>query len=76
MRKFFAALVFLATTTSSFAACDQTVNPGANVASWVSSAPTGSTLCLNNGNYGTVSLNDIQRSGFVTIQSTSGQGAS
>jgi hypothetical protein len=72
-------LFFLALSgTPTFAqaqTCTQTLNPGANVASIVSSAPTGSTLCLNSGNYGTVNLNDIQRTGFVTVQSTSGQGA-
>jgi hypothetical protein len=41
----------------------------------VSAAPNGSTICLNNGNYGTVSLTNITRTGFVTLQSLSGVGA-
>ena len=58
------------------AACDQTLSPGANLASAVSSAPNGSTICLNSGSYGTVDLFKIARTGFVTVQSTSAKGAS
>jgi hypothetical protein len=60
---------------SSYAACTQTLSVGANIASAVSSAANGSTICLNNGNYGTVNLFDIARSGFVTLQSVTGTGA-
>jgi len=56
-------------------ACDQTLSVGANVASAVASAPNGSTICLNNGNYGTVNLFDISRSGYVTLTSTNRHGA-
>ena len=48
---------------------------GANVASAVTTAANGSTICLNNGNYGSVNLFNISRTGFVTLKSTSGIGA-
>jgi hypothetical protein len=38
----------------------------------VSGATNGSTICLNSGNYGTVNLSNISRSGFVTLQSATG----
>jgi hypothetical protein len=52
--------------------CDQTLSPGANVASAVSSASNGSTICLNSGNYGTVNFFDLSRTGFVTLQPSDG----
>src|SRR5262245_57961343 len=55
--------------------CDQTVNVGVNLASTIANAPNDSTICLNSGNYGSVSLASINRSGFVTVRSTSGTGA-
>lgn len=58
------------------AACTQTLNPGANVASAVSSAAAGSTICLNAGSYGSHAFVNIAKSSPVTIQSTSGQTAS
>ena len=58
------------------AACDQTLSPGANLASAVSSAPNGSTICLNSGDYGTVNFTNISRTGLVTLQSTASTGAS
>jgi hypothetical protein len=76
MKNLLVSLVLLAAGQASFAACDQTVNPGANLASVVSSAPSGTTVCLNSGNYGNVNLFDIKRSGFVTVQSAAGKGAS
>jgi hypothetical protein len=75
MKNLFFFAIMLMASKFSFAACDQTVNPGANLASIVSSAPSGSTVCLNSGDYGTASLNNISRSGLVTLQSTSGTGA-
>ena len=55
--------------------CNQTLSVGANIASAVSSAVSGSTICLNSGNYGTVTLNNIARTGFVTLRSATGVGA-
>jgi hypothetical protein len=75
-RKFIFLSLLLGASQASFAACDQTLSPGANVASAVSSAATGSTICLNSGNYGSVNLFNIARSGYVTIRSTSAKGAS
>ncbi|MDD5084048.1 MAG: hypothetical protein PHT88_03930, partial [Candidatus Moranbacteria bacterium] len=57
------------------AACDQTLSTGANIASAVSSAAAGSTICLNSGSYGTISLSGINKSSDVTIMSTSGKTA-
>jgi hypothetical protein len=42
----------------------------------VSSAANGSVICLNSGSYGSVSFADMARSGFVTVRSVSGTGAS
>ena len=54
---------------------DQTLSPGANVASTVSTSASGSTICLNSGNYGAVSFSNISKSNYVKIQSTSARGA-
>lgn len=59
----------------SFAACDQTLSPGANVASAVSAAASGTTICLNSGNYGKLNFTNIKRNDFVTLRSASGVGA-
>jgi hypothetical protein len=56
--------------------CTTTLNPGANVASAVSAAAGGSTICLNAGSYGTVTLSGVSKTPRVTIRSSSGQGAS
>src|SRR5689334_9562099 len=57
---------------ASYAACDQTLSVGADVAAAVASAANGSTICLNGGNYGSVNFTNLNRSGFVTVRSTSG----
>ena len=71
-----ALVAILGISQAANAACDQTLSPGANVASAVASAPNGSTVCLNSGSYGTVNLTNFSRSGFVTLRSTTGVGAS
>ncbi|MDB6000576.1 MAG: hypothetical protein JWP52_2275 [Rhizobacter sp.] len=58
------------------ATCDQTLNPGANVSSAVSSAAAGSTICLNAGSYGSASFGSVTKSSPVNIQSTSDRSAS
>jgi hypothetical protein len=75
-KKIFLFSILLGLSQVSWAACTQTLSPGANVASAVSSAASGSTICLNSGNYGTVNFTNITRTGLVTLQSTSGIGAS
>ena len=75
MKKLFIVVAMMVASKFSFAACDQIVNPGANLASVVSSAPNGSTVCLNSGDYGTATLTNIARTGLVTLQSTLGVGA-
>lgn len=71
----FCSILLLGASQVSFAACDQTLSPGANLASAISSAAAGSTICLNNGNYGSVNLSGINKSNYVTVQSVSGRGA-
>jgi hypothetical protein len=56
--------------------CTQTLSVGANLVSAVANAANGSTICLNNGDYGTVNWWDLTRSGYVTVKSVSGRGAS
>lgn len=75
MKKLFIVVAMMVASKFSFAACDQTVNPGVNLASVVSSAPSGSTVCLNAGDYGTANLTNIARTGLVTLQSASGTSA-
>jgi len=68
-------LIILGISQFSWAACDQTLNPGDNLASAISNAAVGTTICLNNGNYGSITLSGIVKSSAVTLQSTSGNGA-
>jgi hypothetical protein len=67
--------ILLGLSQVSWAACDQTLSTGANLASAISGAAAGTTICLNNGNYGNVTLSGINKSSPVTIQSTNGTGA-
>jgi len=61
---------------SAFAQCNQTLCVDGNIASAVSSAANGSTICLNSGNYGTVNFTNITRTGLVTLRrSTTGTAA-
>ena len=46
--------------------CDQTLSPGADVAAAVSTATNGATICLEAGDYCSVQLFDISRTGLVT----------
>lgn len=75
MKKLLLFIVMVFASHFSYAACDQTINPGANIASVVTSAANGSTVCLNNGDYGTANLSNISRTGLVTLQSANGTGA-
>jgi hypothetical protein len=75
LKKIIFFLTLLGSSQASWAACNQTLSPGANVASAVSSAANGSTICLNSGNYGTVNFYNMGRTGFVTLTSVSGTGA-
>lgn len=58
-----------------WAACDQTLSPGTALATAVASAPNGSTICLNSGDYGNVPLENLSRTGFVTLTSVTSIGA-
>ena len=70
------SLLLLGPIRISLAACNQTLSAGANVASVISSAAGGTTICLNSGNYGNISLSNIVKSSDVTLQSVSGNAAS
>lgn len=52
--------------------CDQTLSVGANVAAAVASAPDDSAICLNSGDYGLVHVEDVHRTGWVTVQPAAG----
>lgn len=67
--------ILLGSSQVSWAACTQTLSPGANLATAISSAAAGSTICLNSGNYGNMTLSNISKSSAVTLQSASGVGA-
>jgi hypothetical protein len=58
------------------AGCDQTLSPGTNVASAIAAAPAGTTVCLNAGSYGSITLNNVVKTSEITIQSTTGISAS
>jgi len=68
--------ILLGLSQVSWAACTQTLSPGVNLASAVSSASAGSTICLNSGNYGISSFTNIVKTSDVTVQSVSGNTAS
>ncbi len=63
------------TSELAYAACDQTLSPGANVASSVAAAPAGTTICLNSGSYGTVSLGTFTKNPRVIVHSVTALGA-
>ncbi|HUC20975.1 MAG TPA: hypothetical protein VMR98_05815, partial [Candidatus Polarisedimenticolaceae bacterium] len=68
--------VFLIGPTSvKAAACTTTLSVGDNVRTAVANAPAGGVVCLNNGDYGYVSLDNIDKPNYVTLKSTTGQGA-
>ncbi|MDX1765853.1 MAG: hypothetical protein R3313_02780 [Candidatus Saccharimonadales bacterium] len=48
--------------------CTQTVTSGANLNDLLSNANDGDVICLNNGDYGTLTI-DAQRTGYATIKS-------
>jgi hypothetical protein len=57
--------------------CTQTFSNTTGLVTAVTNAANGDVICLNNGTYGSVNFNNISsRTGFVTIRSTSGVGAS
>ncbi|MGZ3772032.1 MAG: hypothetical protein ACXVCP_20245, partial [Bdellovibrio sp.] len=56
-------------------ACDQTLNPGADLTQAVANAADGSTICLNSGTYGAMQIVNLVKSADVTIQSVTGKDA-
>ena len=61
------ATVLAATSGSPYPTCTQTLSLGANVSSAVSGAAAGSVICLNSGEYGSLTLNASPASD-VTLQ--------
>ncbi len=60
------------TPTAAVAACTTTLSPGANVVAAIASATSGSTICLNGGNYDGVTVSSIAKASDVTIRSVVG----
>jgi hypothetical protein len=70
--KFLMCLAFLlGTAHASYAQCDQTLSPGANVAAAVSSVASGGTLCLEAGSYPAFNAS-ITKSSMTTIVAAPG----
>jgi hypothetical protein len=55
--------------------CTTTLNPGDSIASAVSSAANGATICLKDGAYGATNLDNISKSSYVTVRSVNKHGA-
>lgn len=55
--------------------CTTTISTGANLSTTISSAATGDVICLNSGSWGSQTVENIQKSGRITIRSTTGVGA-
>lgn len=62
------------TVTRSADTCTTTLSPGATIQTTLNSIASGSTICLNSGNYGTQTLT-AQKSSMTIVRSTTGQGA-
>jgi hypothetical protein len=67
--------VFVSGKLSTSFTCNQTFSNSTGLVAAIGSAANGSTICLNNGSYGTLTLTNVARSGYVTIRSTTGIGA-
>lgn len=50
------------------AGCEQTLNAGADVRAAIIAAAAGTTLCLDNGNYGGFTLSGVTKNPRVTVQ--------
>ncbi len=66
--------ILLGSSELALAACNQTLAPGAALASAISSAAAGSTICLNSGSYGNVSLGTFTKSPPVIVQAVTPRG--
>jgi hypothetical protein len=69
-------LTLLGSSHASWAACNQTLSSGANLATAITNAAAGSTICLNSGTYAEANLTGISKTSDVTVQSVSGRTAS
>lgn len=70
-KKLVLSVILLGIFKLSLAACTQTLSSGANVASAVSAAASGSTICLNAGSYPAFNAS-IAKSSLTTITATPG----
>lgn len=64
-------LILFLISQVSFAACDQTLSSGASIANAVSSAASGSTICLNAGSYPAFNAS-INKTSMTTVTATPG----
>ncbi|MGE0786366.1 MAG: hypothetical protein AB7S26_11915 [Sandaracinaceae bacterium] len=55
--------------------CDRTLSPSDDLIAEVTGAADGTTLCLADGDYGSVDFDGIDRTGYVTLRSETGRGA-
>lgn len=63
-------------TVDASSACDQTFSSSTGLVAAVTNAANGTTICLNNGTYGNLTFSGLTaRTGYVTVRSTSGVGA-
>ena len=68
--------VVVFSVSSSFAQCTVSLSPGENLAHAILNAEPGSIICLNDGDYGDLSLSDISQTSYLTIRSVNPKGAS
>ncbi|MGZ3782341.1 MAG: DUF4082 domain-containing protein [Pseudobdellovibrionaceae bacterium] len=76
VKKYIPVLISVLVGSHAWGACDQTLSPGANLATAFLNAAAGSTICLNAGTYDYAEFNNISKDSDVTIQSVSGRTAS
>lgn len=67
--------IIIATTTGG-SGCTTTLSAGANVATAITGAPAGATICLNDGSYGALSIPTFTKSPAVTVKAVNLHGAS
>src|SRR4051812_9684628 len=57
------------------AGCDVTLNAGADLGAAIANAAAGATLCLGDGRYAGITLNNVSKSAMVTVRSLNGAAA-
>ncbi|MGZ6456147.1 MAG: hypothetical protein ACXWRZ_13540 [Bdellovibrio sp.] len=75
-KKYILFLLLSISAQISWGACDQTLSPGATLATAIANAAAGSTICLNAGTYAEENLIGVSKSSDVTVRSVTGRTAS